>query len=637
MKVTTFAKAGISLAAAATLSLTTLAAANASSSATQEDPTANGYLVGVGSDTIQDVLYGLSQDFGSTNGVQDLTSWTATGGPTITYRSGLTVARPNGSGAGYKALEDSIGVTAQGLAKPGDVDFSRASGTQGTAAGDNSSTYRVTPGSGVITEIPFAIDSISFAVPNGSPFLLSNGGKGLTEAELASIYDGTNKYISTVDGTLSPTSGTNLIPINAFVPKPGSGSRQFFLKGLNAVDSANFGTLGYTSSNKGDTLFGAAGTPSSTPTPYVGATDYAGAPVQEHEANTIMAAPAGVAAITPFSGAKFLGYHNGLLTDPSGKVAGSDYKLVPFDSSVGGTAHAVSPYVVNGDGSFSVNPGYITDGVEGGAKLTREVYDIVPTDVVSNPNKNAKNRALFDTFVGKGSKVCLDIAAIQAYGFMKDANCGSTGFSADTPSLSSLTVTPAGTAVVGKSAEFTVSASSTGNGGGTATVTINGKAYTVTIPSGPTTDTSESANVTVPTPAAGTFSIGAATDQFTPNLVGAGAAQETASTYVVAKTNATLTATALKVSHTSTGGYTVVKVAAPGVAATGTVTVVLKTTRGVVKYSFPAKALGAGGQLKYTFRKALARGTYAVWVSYSGNANINKKALTKTAAVITVI
>lgn len=635
MKVTTFAKAGVSLAAAATLSLACVGAANAAVTATQEDPTTNGFLVGVGSDTIQDVLYGLSTDFGTTaDGVQDISSWTATGGPSITYRSGLSVARPNGSGAGFKALEDSIGVTAAGLAKPGDVDFARASGTQATAGVTQPTIvngYTTAPQPGVVTEIPFAIDSISFAVPAGSPFLLTNTGKGLTEADLAAIYDGTDKYIDTTNGDLSPTSGTNTVPINAFVPKPGSGSRQFFLKGLNAVDGDHFGSLGYTASNKGDTLYTAAGTPSKTTVaPYVGATDYNGAAVQEHEATVLAQAPAGAAAIAPFSGAKYLGYHNGLLTDPAGKNAGTDYKLVPFDSAVGGTAHAVLPYITNGDGSLSVNPTYITDAVEGGAKLTREVYNIIPTDAISHPSKSPKNRALYDTFVGKHSRVCGDSATIQGYGFMLDPNCGTTGFSADVPSTSTLTVTPpAAKLVAGKSGVFTVTAQSTGNAGGTATVTINGKAYTVTIPAGPSTDLSSSATVTVPTPAAGTFNIGADTDGFTPNLAGVVPSQEAESTYTVAKATPVVKASAPKVSHTKAGKVTVT-VTATGLHPTGKVTIVIKKGT-ATKATLSGKTL-VGGKYVGTLPK-LAKGSYSVFVSYTGDANTAAKSSTKLASL----
>ena len=129
-------------------------------------------------------------------------------------------------------------------------------------------------------------------------------------------------------------------------------------------------------------------------------------------------------------------------------------------------------------------------------------------------------------------------------------------------------------------------------------------------------------------------------DGFTPNLDGVGAAPinttpGTPLTYSVAKSTATITATALKISHTSAGGYTIVRVTAPGLTATGNVAVQLKTSTGVLKYNFSARAL-SGGAVKYLFSRTLAPGNYVVWVAYTGNGNINGKTYTKTAAVISV-
>lgn len=653
MKVTTFSKATIGLAAAATMGFGLFVpaanAAGAALTATQEDPAASAIgpntLVGVGSDTIQDVEYGISQDLGTQpDNTLNLASWTATGTTAMSYRSGgapaVPSAHPNGSGAGYTALKESLGISptgADGVAR-GDIDYSRASGFQGTEA-TNSGNANVT-GAGVVTEIPFAVDSISFAAPAGSPFAKTNGGLGLKLTDLASIYLGNVNEVNTTSGalqleTVAGTPDAGFIPIQAYLPKPGSGSRQFFLKDLNAVNNAV--QLG---SNKGDSFQTTNGTPTATGA-YVGNTDLAGAPVQEHDGTAILEPnSASVATIAPFSGAKFIGYHNATIADPSGKVAGTDYVLVPFDSAVGGTAHSVLPYTDNG-GVYSPNATYKGDGSEtvgaNTAKLTREVFNIVPTRAIKNPNASVKSRELYDTFAGAGSKFCLDSATIQAYGFIKDANCGNVSRSADVASTPTPTVTHTA-AVAGKSSVFTVTVASNSNGGGQVAITINGTLYTGSIAAGAT-----SVNFTVPTPAAGTFQYGTgASDGFTANLDGVGAAPinpnpATPLTYSVAKSAATVSATALKISHLSTGGYTGIKVAAAGLVPTGKVTVVLKTSTGVVKYTFAAKALGAGGGLKYTFGKALAHGTYVVWVSYSGNANINGKGLTKTRAVITVI
>lgn len=651
MKVTTFAKAGVSIAAAATLSLGVFAnAAHATSggpTATQEDPTGNGTLVGVGSDTIQDVMYGISQDLNTRAGSNFMSSYTATGTGTITYRSGLqkgsgsdpTNPRPNGSGPGYKALEDSMGVTNAGNAHIGDVDFSRASGTQGTAV-STTTTYTTDPQEGVITEIPFAIDSISFAVPAGSPFLNTNGGKGLTEANLADIYDGTDKYIG-ADGTLSTAAlDASYKPINAFLPKGGSGSRQFFLKGLNAVDPTGI-PLG---SNKGDS-FGSTATPSSaSPAPYVGAVNYNGAPVEEHDATVLTSAPSTVAAIAPFSGAKFLGYHNGKIADPdTGKTAGSDYVLVPFDSVKGTSTseHPVLPYVGDASNPSAVltpNSAYIsdaqeTDALQGGgtgtAKLTREVYNIIPTAAVAHPTANAKFKALYDTFVGSDSSICQDSGTIAAYGFMTDPVCGTTGWSADNYGTSTFTVTPQGSAVAGGSMKFLLSGSTVGNSGGTATVTVNGKAYTKTIPAATSaTATAATAILTVPTPKAGTFHFGAPTDGFIPALPAAAPSQESQAaspgSYTVKKATAKVAVKAPAVKHTVAGKVTVT-VTAAGLHPTGKITVLVK--KGTAKKFSATKSL-VSGKAVVTLKK-LPVGKYSVYVSYTGDSNINKVASKK--------
>lgn len=648
MKVSTFGKAGLSLATAATLTLGLgVTAANASGTpltASQEDPTTSTNLagagvgqytlVGAGSDTIQDVEYGIGQDLGTYTGPDgstqylNLASWTATGTTPMTYRSGgVAPAHPNGSGAGYNVLSESIGRIAPGGTDGvaiGDVDYARASGFQGTESTGEPTGYVTTAGTGVVTEIPFAVDAISFAAPAGSPFLKTNGGAGLTLADLANIYSGTVNEVNTTTGALQAetTTGTadaGFEPIQAFLPKPKSGSRQFFLQQLSKIAGS---PITY-NSNKDDDLFTAA-YPTTPVSPYVGAQMPNGSPVQEHDASVLAAAPAGVAAIAPFSAAKFIGYHNGVIADPSGKVAGSDYVLVPFDSASG----AVLPYT--GDASTNAtiapNPAYKAQGSEGNAKVYREVFNIIPTAAVRNPNASIKFRALYDTFVGQGSKFCLDSKTIEAYGFLADGNCGNTARTADTPSASTPTVTHSA-AVAGKSTVVTVGVQSNGNGGGSVTITVNGKAYTGSIPAGQT-----SVKFTVPTPTAGSIAYGGGTnDGFTPNLAGVAASPITPGTITVAKATPIVKASAPKVSHLKIGAATVT-VSATGLTATGTVRVQVKTTRGVLKLTSASKTL-SGGKAVVSYGKTLPKGTYYVWVTYSGNSNIKSKAYTRLATL----
>lgn len=652
MKVSTFSKATIGLAAVATMGFgLVVPAANATAvalTATQEDPTTStnlnsapigpNTLVGVGSDTIQDVEYGISQDLGTQpDGTSNLATWTATGTTALTYRSGgIAPAHPNGSGPGYTALKESLGIVpagADGVAR-GDIDYSRASGTQGTPQSGTT---------GVVTEIPFAIDSISFAAPASSPFLLSNSGKGLTVQNLSDIYSGAVNEINTTTGalqkeTVDGTADAGFEPIQAFLPKAQSGSRQFFLKQLSVVPGTGV-TLG---TNKGDS-FGSTAEPTAG-TAYVGS-GLPGSPtaqVVEHDATVLSAAGSGVAAIAPFSGAKFIGYGNGVIADPSGQTAGTGYVLVPFDSVVGGSAHAVLPYTGSA-GSYAPNPAYRTDGTEGTSTLTREVFNIVATRAIQNPNASVKNRELYDTFAGAGSKFCLDTATIQAYGFIKDSNCGNTthtfnSSATDTGngySTANVTVTNTA-AVAGRASVFTVNVGSNSNGGGKVAVTINGTVYNGTIAPGAT-----SVNFTVPTPAAGQFILGnGVNDAFTPNLDGVGVApinpnQAVPLTYSVAKATASVTAVSPKVSHLKKGTVTV-KVAAAGLHPTGTVTVFVKTTTGVAKIKVVGAINATTGAVTLSFGKPLPAGTYFVWVAYNGNANINGKALTKLAKLSVV-
>jgi len=636
MKAINVGKATVVVATAATLGLgLCVPAALASTpalSATQEDPTTATYLngatigpntlVGVGSDTTQDVEYGLAQDFGAVaDGSANLASWTATGTTPLHYRSGgAPTSHPNGSGAGFKALEESIGlIPASGTdgVGIGDVDFSRAAGFPGT---------ELTGGAGVLTEIPFALDSITFAVPAGSPFLKTNGGKGLKLSDLVNIYTSTDTYIDTATGDLltsstPTTAGDPTEPIQGFLPKSGSGVRQSFLKQLNAVNSA----VPY-GADKGDSAF-AASYPTTAASPYIGAQTPGATPVQQNDASVLLDAPSGVAALVPFSAAKFIGYHNGNIADPSGKGAGTDYQLVPFDSAIPISssnptpAGAVLPYATSGT-AYAPNSAYKTYGAEGSARLSFEAFNILPTAAVLDPNASVKYRALYDTFAGPSSKVCLDSATIQAYGFLKDSNCGNTTRTAGTASTATVIVTNT-PAVAGKSSIFTVGVQSTGDGGGAITITINGKVYTATIAAG-----SRSTTFTVPTPVAGTFGFGGGSgDGFKPNLAGVAPAPITTGSYSVAKTNASLQATAPTVSHTRIATVTV-KVSAAGVTPTGKVNVWIKTTAGITRVTLLGKVL-SGGKVTASLGRTLPAGTYYVYVSYSGDANVNSHAVAR--------
>ena len=127
-------------------------------------------LAGVGSDTTEEVLNGLSQVILDGAGQKVIASYDAKGGGTIQTKSDAKCAmlRPNGSGAGRTAL-----LKALNPADPtfGCVDFSR------------SSSLNVAASAVSLTYIPFAVDALTYATA-----ATSTVPKNFTRAELTAVY-----------------------------------------------------------------------------------------------------------------------------------------------------------------------------------------------------------------------------------------------------------------------------------------------------------------------------------------------------------------------------------------------------------------------------------------------------------------
>ncbi|WP_406090896.1 PstS family phosphate ABC transporter substrate-binding protein [Kitasatospora purpeofusca] len=160
-------------------------------------------IVGVGSDTTQAVLNQFSTDYnaflGASSTLPRLYSWDATGTSPITTKSGATsIARPNGSGAGVKALENNTNAT---------VSFARSS--RGPATGDQ------------VTDlfVAYAKDAVSWAAKSGG-----HAPANLSTAQLKGIYECTITNWQTIDPTLANAT------IKPFLPQADSGTRSFFLK-----------------------------------------------------------------------------------------------------------------------------------------------------------------------------------------------------------------------------------------------------------------------------------------------------------------------------------------------------------------------------------------------------------------------
>jgi len=177
---------------------------------------------------------------GPSNGTGNQTSTHAdspcTLNPTIVLRAGESpIVRPNGSGAGAKALLEDSQIT-----------FSRASAPQGTADGGplGSAFDSITVG-----EDPLAMLETTTPVSNAVP---------LSASQLLSIYtcqgSGTNgaETWQSIDPNDTATGATDaIIPI---IPQVGSGTRTTFLEdiGMTSAEASAYSTSTYTCVQTGE-------------------------------------------------------------------------------------------------------------------------------------------------------------------------------------------------------------------------------------------------------------------------------------------------------------------------------------------------------------------------------------------------
>jgi len=413
MKVNTFCKFGITMGAAALLvGALAVPAANA-------DPSANTYgtLVGLGSDTTQDVANGLAAAIGGNK----LASYDAFGSSTVVTRDGgVAVPRGSGSGPGRDLLRVSIGqigsatiaVAPSGTAAVtgdnsiGQVDFARSSSAPGSGDIRND---------GVLTYIPFARDAVSVAVDPDSPLAVvpwqlgTSATAGNSAPTLYNVYRGDVKY-AYVSGTagnytyvgvgLSSTApqGATAYAIQPLLPKAGSGTRSFFIGKIGSLTEAQITAL-------------PAGTIKSTYGPN-------NLDVQEHDGSAI---DGDLTAIAPFSIAQWVAQANGVqgVTDRRHGVV-----VVGLDGKAATTGSGTS---------YATNPEFTA--------MTRDVYNIVPTALAEDSASN-----IAKAFVGTTSSVCSAGNTIQAYGFQllpgtnPASTCGYTGLKAYEGSASSVAI-----------------------------------------------------------------------------------------------------------------------------------------------------------------------------------------------------
>ena len=162
-------------------------------------------LAGVGSDTTEEVVQGLSEVVidGTT---KQIASYNAQGSAQIqTKATGCTINRPNGSGSGRDAFQAAL------TGSTGCLDFARSSSSMGT--------FRSPAGAPKLSYVPFAKDAVAYAVTSTSTLPRS-----LTFAQLQAIY----KCESTGGGTFKP-----------LLPQNGSGTYSFWLTKMYGSSSVN--------------------------------------------------------------------------------------------------------------------------------------------------------------------------------------------------------------------------------------------------------------------------------------------------------------------------------------------------------------------------------------------------------------
>ena len=178
-------------------------------------------IVGVGSDTTQDVIglkgsskkkSGFVTNYNATGPDAKLWSFDAFGEPTtiVTSEGCAPITRPSGSSAGIAALK------ADEAAGTNCIDYARSSRVKNPAT------------DGDLVFVPFGRDGVTWATfpktPGSKKF---NAPANLTTAQLTSIFDCSVTNWNQVGGKNAP--------IVAYLPQSGSGTRSFFLGAIGVA------------------------------------------------------------------------------------------------------------------------------------------------------------------------------------------------------------------------------------------------------------------------------------------------------------------------------------------------------------------------------------------------------------------
>lgn len=399
MKPTT-RKLGVVAAALAVVSASAaLSIAGAGSASADPEQLDKFNLVGVGSDTTQEVLNalqghaaGINYFAARTNSGQQIVSFDATqDGLTNTCvetRTGSpAIYRPNGSSEGRRALSRAFSIGGQygiagcGIKAPaGLVDFARSSDGPGSTQTPQNLVY-----------IPFARDGVSWAYY--SP-VATNTQTALTAPQLTSLF----------------ATGPQIINSKLVVPcgiQDGSGTFKFWNSALGTTSTEATGTAacngilgvpngdGRVQESKGDQLKVKGDLIQTLSLP--ACDGVAGGPA---------VSCAGAQVIAGFSGSAYIAAGN-LVANNTFEPAVKMGAITGVGAPVNGTAPALS-----------ANGAFYNSGVFG-----RDVYNVLPKETVDDLGSVAQ-----DMFVGSTSKVCAETTTIEKFGFLSlGVSCGSTG------------------------------------------------------------------------------------------------------------------------------------------------------------------------------------------------------------------
>jgi hypothetical protein len=346
------------------------------------DPDSIRPLVGVGSDTSQDVLNGLATVVTGGTGSLVMGSYDARPPGTIQTRleanpdpdpaaeNDCIFPRPNGSGQGRQALrgsEGELGGVFQGADVRGCVSFAR------------SSSYALTTPqeTGNYTYVPFGVDAVTYAINEASD-LPTN----LSLAQLTAIY---RCQVTTVGG----------FPVTPLLIQSGSGTRQFFLQQLGILESEIPALL---RSNGG-------------------CLEDLGNTVQEHDGRPL---EGHTEYLVPFSVGQFLAQQNAAAIEDETGVVVEDRRGPALLGQVNGV-DPTTPYPVASNSVVNTN-----------FPMARDIYNVVPT-------ADLGDSLIDEVFTGADSEVCDNQALIQLFGFGFRStavdplhnSCGATDLRAD--------------------------------------------------------------------------------------------------------------------------------------------------------------------------------------------------------------